>query len=583
MGDDYFSSGVSSHAAITKIQPTYEQKVMVHHRRHLLLIAGISTAASFCFEAKSSHVMTKARREKCPNRVSLLKTSLSAAEKTSTVQDLPSVHTMKPVDTRPHEQRAKVPRKARRMNHSFMHLFRHDSPLFDDQKIALSSKSLTCARTYLREYAGYSDEEIDKMEENFPPLLDLDVKRHLRPKLRFIKHTLEGNIRPRNYSQGPQPLSDVAKSIPPQYFGSRMEKMLAPRHAFLMYIGVPHGQALLENDASLFQDFLISCRRTKTFCALCNKWRKEYGDKYVDEEFSLNVLEEEKGSRVNKDAAITPKQVEAFDSLFLRGIMAASRNDMDPFNQNLTHMNVTAGEMINLLTRHGSNPLETDVRDISLLHWAAGSGQVDALQQLIRVLPRGIEDACNLKADRDGASILHWAAAGAKSKAFGCGGHENVCKFLMENCGGPNVQRDVVNALTKDGNSVLMWAAWSGTLEVVKLMVRHRADSFVKNRNGCSVAHWAASGGNLDLCKYLYSAQNIDFSEGNNAGNTPLSHAVAYGRNDVVKWLKDELQVEDVDGRAEDLAIDLFAWDTIEDGDERKEAFNLFTDWDNEQ
>jgi len=114
-------------------------------------------------------------------------------------------------------------------------------------------------------------------------------------------------------------------------------------------------------------------------------------------------------------------------------------------------------------------------------------------------------------------------------------------------------------------------------------MVRHRADSFVKNRNGCSVAHWAASGGNLDLCKYLYSAQNIDFSEGNNAGNTPLSHAVAYGRNDVVKWLKDELQVEDVDGRAEDLAIDLFAWDTIEDGDERKEAFNLFTDWDNEQ
>jgi len=436
----------------------------------------------------------------------------------------------------------------------------------------------------LREYAGYTNDEIDDMQKTFPPLLDLDVKRHLRPKLRFIKHTLEGNIRPRNYGQGPQLLSDVAKRIPPQYFGSRMEKMLAPRHAFLMYMGVPHGQALLENDASLFQEFLISCRRTKTFCALCNKWRKEYGYKYANEDFSLNMLEERKGSSGNKgDVAITPKQVDAFDSLFLRGIMAASRNDMDPLDQHLKHVNVTAGEMINLLTRHGSNPLETDVRDISLLHWAAGSGQVDALQQLIQVLPGGIEEACKLKADRDGASILHWAAAGAKSKAFGCGGHENVCKFLMENCGGPNIQRDVVNALTKDGNSVLMWSAWSGTLDVVKLMVRHRADAFVKNRNGCSVAHWAASGGNLELCKYLHSTQNIDFSEGNYAGNTPLSHAVAYGRNDVVKWLKDELQVEDVDGRAEDLAIDLFAWDTIGDGDERKKAFNLFTDWDEEQ
>ena len=154
---------------------------------------------------------------------------------------------------------------------------------------------------------------------------------------------------------------------------------------------------------------------------------------------------------------------------------------------------------------------------------------------------------------------------------------------MIKNCGGPNIQRNVVNALTKDGNSVLMWAAWSGTLDVVKLMVRHRADALLKNRNGCSVAHWAASGGNLKVCKYLHSTQNIDFSEGNNAGNTPLSHAVAYGRTDVVKWLKDELQIEDVGGRAGDLALDLFAWDTIPDGDERKQAFTLFTDWDDNQ
>lgn len=410
---------------------------------------------------------------------------------------------------------------------------------------------MTSARNYLREYAGYSDAEINDMQKSFPPLLDLDVTRHLRPKLRFIKYTLQGNIKPIHNGKGPQPLSDAAKSIPPQYFGSRIEKVLAPRHAFLMYMGLPHGPALLENDASLFQDFLISCRRTTTFCALCNKWRKEYGYIYFDDDSIRNMMGKlDIPGDGNEDVTVTTKQVDAFDTLFLRGIMAAARNDMDPLNQNLNHMNVTADEMVNLLVRHGSNALETDARDISLLHWAAGSGQVDTLKQLIKALPGGIDDAAKLKADRDGASILHWAAAGAESKVFGCGGHINVCKFLIKNCGGPNIQRNVVNALTKDGNSVLMWAAWSGTLDVVKLMVRHRADALLKNRNGCSVAHWAASGGNLKVCKYLHSTQNIDFSEGNNAGNTPLSHAVAYGRTDVVKWLKDELQIEDVGDRA---------------------------------
>ena len=342
-----------------------------------------------------------------------------------------------------------------------------------------------------------------------------------------------------------------------------------------MAVGLPHGPVLLEDNAKLFKDFLISCRRTKTFVAMCNQWRKRYGNKFSNEELK-QICE------INNVDRIEKKHVDAFDSLFLRGIMAASRNDMDPQNQYTKVMNVTADEMIYLLTKHGSNPLERDVRDISLLHWAAGSGQVEALGRLIQALPGGIEEAVKLKADRDGASILHWAAAGAESKAFGCGGHIEVCKFLMENCGGASVQRQVVNALTKDGNSVLMWAAWSGTLDVVKLMVRHRADPFQKNRNGCSVAHWSASGGNLEVCKYLYNTLNIDFTEGNNAGNTPLSHAVAYGRTDVVRWLKDDLKVDDEEGRAQELAMDMFAWDTIEDTDERKQVFNLFSDWESD-
>ncbi len=181
--------------------------------------------------------------------------------------------------------------------------------------------------------------------------------------------------------------------------------------------------------------------------------------------------------------------------------MAAARGDMDPQNQYLERYNVTSGQMVYLLCKHGANPFETDVRDISLLHWAAGSGQLDALQELIRAqqevhsdrdgsefdIVRGIEDAVKIKADRDGATILHWGAAGAKAKEFGCGGHLHICQYLMDNCGGPSREKKIVNTLTKDGNSVLMWAAWSGSLEIVKLMVRHRADPSIQNRNGCTV------------------------------------------------------------------------------------------------
>eukprot|EP00957_Ditylum_brightwellii_P050731 3846761-Ditylum_brightwellii.AAC.1 len=140
---------------------------------------------------------------------------------------------------------------------------------------------------------------------------------------------------------------------------------------------------------------------------------------------------------------------------------------------------------------------------------------------------------------RDGATTLHWAAAGAKSKEFGCGGHIEICRYLLDSIKDSKSRKDLANAQTKDGNSVLMWAAWSGTLDVVKLLVRCRADATnVQNRNGCTVAHWASSG-----------------------GNTPLSHAVAYGRVDVVRWLKEELKVEDDDGRAGDLASDFLGWE----------------------
>jgi len=220
--------------------------------------------------------------------------------------------------------------------------------------------------------------------------------------------------------------------------------------------------------------------------------------------------------------------------------------------------------------------MHKDVKGISLLHWAAGSGNQDGLEELTRALPGGIDEALHLKAERDGATILHWAAVGVKPKAFGCGGHFDVCCYLLKHCGGADEEKEIVNSLTKDENSVLMWAAWSGTLDVVKLMIRHRADARIRNRNGCTVAHWAASGGNLEVCKYLFNCVGVDFEVPNDAGNTPLSHAVAYGRIDVIKWLREQISVRDVNGTAHDLARDFLQWEAVE---KRREVFDLFEDW----
>ena len=76
---------------------------------------------------------------------------------------------------------------------------------------------------------------------------------------------------------------------------------------------------------------------------------------------------------------------------------------------------------------------------------------------------------------------------------------------------------------------------------------------------------------------------NVDFTVENYARNTPLSHSVAYGRFSVVKWLKEDLQVEDSGGNAENLATDFINWAdmglgliTEEEETERRSVYSLF-------
>ena len=431
-----------------------------------------------------------------------------------------SLATQEP-DKRPHEQRANGPRLARRMNHGFRYLYRQNDEKFN----AMTSLE------YLSQF--YSYEKILQMNASFPPLLELNVSRHLHPKMRFLQETM---------GVPETAISDV--NIPPQYFGARLEKTIAPRHAFLVYKKLSHGRQLID-DPDKWQDFLLACRTTKRFCALCNQWKGK-----------------------DTKSKITSKEIEAFDTIFGRGALASARDELCQFNNTwpLDHINVTSAKILRLLIQHGANPLERDNRGVSLLHWAAGTGNLEAVKELLKFFPDGVME----RNERDGATPLHWAVAGANSKEFGVGGHIDVCRYLLSQHKDP---KKVVNQLTFDGNSPLMWASWSGSLDTVKLMVRNRADHTISNRNGCTCAHWAASGGNLEICKYLKTTVNVDFFQPNKGGNTPLTHAVAFGHVEIVKWLREQGDGQD-DQSAASLAQDFYAWT---DGDaKRREVLQLF-------
>mmetsp|Transcript_20427 Transcript_20427/g.30698 ORF Transcript_20427/g.30698 Transcript_20427/m.30698 type:complete len:495 (-) Transcript_20427:160-1644(-) len=447
---------------------------------------------------------------------------------------LKSSVTNETIDTRPYNARAQKSRTARRMNHGFRYLYRHFPP----------TKNMT-ALEYLKDQ-GYTSEEVIFMQEQFPPLLELNVRRHLHPKMRFLKETM---------FQKQDLQKHIRSLIPPQYFGARLEKTVAPRHAFLVHHNLPHGSYLFStrttngSNETMWQEFLMACRNPRNFASLCERW--------------------------SSDSTLTfsSKQVEAFDVLFGRGLMAAARNESCDGWPSEHLPNITSSDMIPLLIQHGANSQECDHRGVSLLHWAAGCGNLQGLKALIHHSVNNNHtqdnDVVFLETERDGATLLHWAAAGSTARHFGVGGHIEVCQYLLSLC----KKMSFINAQTKDGNSALMWAAWSGSLEVVKLLIRNRADSNVVNRNGCTVAHWAASGGNLPVCEYLKNIVGVDFQAPNHGGNTPLTHAVAFSRANIVEWFQQTYETEE-DSTAMSLAMDFVEWTNGED-EKRQEVFDL--------
>ena len=88
------------------------------------------------------------------------------------------------------------------------------------------------------------------------------------------------------------------------------------------------------------------------------------------------------------------------------------------------------------------------------------------------------------------------------------------------------------------------------------------------------------------MCKYLHDIVGVDFLIPNHGGNTPLTHAVAFGRLEVVEWLRNEViplssSEDDMDDTmAAQLAQDFAVWK--QDDERRTRILELFQDdyWD---
>jgi hypothetical protein len=76
----------------------------------------------------------------------------------------------------------------------------------------------------------------------------------------------------------------------------------------------------------------------------------------------------------------------------------------------------------------------------------------------------------------------------------------------------------------------------------------------------------------------LAQVLKVDFFQANYGGNTPLTHAVAFGRVEIVQWLREEQTTPSEDDEiAASLANDFYVWTDGEDA-KRRQVLQLFQD-----
>ena len=93
-----------------------------------------------------------------------------------------------------------------------------------------------------------------------------------------------------------------------------------------------------------------------------------------------------------------------------------------------------------------------------------------------------------------------------------------------------------VNAKNSDGDTILHYAAQSGSLEIVKYLVEHGADVNCKTKKNESVLHYAARSRSLEIVKYLVE-HGADVNSKIEKRFSILHYATRYDSLEIVKYL----------------------------------------------
>uniref|UniRef100_A0A8R7PQ17 Serine/threonine-protein kinase BSK1-like TPR repeats domain-containing protein n=1 Tax=Triticum urartu TaxID=4572 RepID=A0A8R7PQ17_TRIUA len=192
--------------------------------------------------------------------------------------------------------------------------------------------------------------------------------------------------------------------------------------------------------------------------------------------------------------------------------------------------------------------------DENALLMAALHGNLGRLKDIVNSLTRGRGGPSVIFSfNKDGVGVLHGAA---------CGGHLEVCKYLVEELGG-DVNAPGIGSVAL-GATPFMMSAQSGDVPTVKYFLDHGGDLMKADDKGRTILHHAVSAGCCKVTEFLLSKGvpvDIDCGRG-----PPLFMAATNEQDKTLKILLDHHANAGADVNCKASTMTLLVFATMQGG-----------------